>query len=164
MTRQLSPVLNKKSLENTYRYGGGTVRILIAGEDTGGAFSMWESVQKPGSEPPLHMHRTSDETFYILEGSVDFQIGDEIRAASAGDVAFAPRGIPHTFRIRSHVARAITICRPAGFEDWFRKLGERAMSFDLPEEVTPFPESDLPQMLALSKHLRVEILQQEVKL
>ena len=159
MTQQLSPVLNRKGLESTYRYGGGTVRILIAGEDTGGAFSMWESVQKPGSEPPLHVHRTSDETFYILEGSVDFQIGDEIRSASAGDVVFAPRGIPHTFRIRSEVARAITICTPAGFEDWFRKLGEPAVSFDPPAEATPFPESVLPQMLALSKQLRVEILQ-----
>jgi quercetin dioxygenase-like cupin family protein len=162
--QQLAPVLSRKILNNTYRYGGGTVSILLAAEETGGAFSMWEGVQKPGSEPALHVHHAMDETFYLLEGRVRFRIGDEVQEAGPGDVIFAPRGIPHTFRIKSDVARAITICTPGGFEEWFRQLGQPAASFDLPEVVAPFSESDLPKILALGRKLQVEILPADVEL
>jgi mannose-6-phosphate isomerase-like protein (cupin superfamily) len=121
---QLSPVLARKSLENTYRYAGGTVSVLIDGEDTNGAFSLWEGMQKPGSEPPLHVHHASDETFFVLDGRMRFLIGDRIYDAGPGDVVFAPRGIPHAFRIKSPVVRSITLSTPSGFEEWFRTFGE----------------------------------------
>jgi quercetin dioxygenase-like cupin family protein len=159
---QLAPVLSRKSLENTYRYAGGTVSILLTGEDTGGRFSLWESVQKPGNEPPLHVHHDSDETFYILEGKMRFKIGDDIHEAGPGDILFGPREIPHTFKIKSAVARAMTICTPSGFEEWFRDLGERATNFELPCKVEPIPASLFPKMLALGKRLGTEILQPHV--
>lgn len=155
---QLTPVLGRKNLENTYRYAGGTVSILIDGKDTGGVFSLWEGVQKPGSEPPLHVHHTSDETFYILEGRIRFLIGGQVHDAGPGDVVFAPRGIPHAFKIKSAVARAMTFCTPSGFEEWFRQLGEPAASFDLPDHVSPFSESDYPKMLALGRQLHTEVV------
>jgi quercetin dioxygenase-like cupin family protein len=68
-------------------------------------FSLWEDVRKPGSEPPLHVHHASDETFYILEGAMRFLIGDQLHDAGPGDVVFAPRGIPHAFKMKSAVAR-----------------------------------------------------------
>ena len=162
-TTQLAPVLSRKSLDNTYRYAGGTVSILIAGEDNGGQFGMWEAVQKPGNEPPLHVHHTTDETFHILEGKMRFLVGDQIHDAGPGDVVFAPRGIPHTFRIKSAVARVVTLCTPSGFEEWFRQLREPARSFDLPEDVLPLAESDFPKMLALGNKLGTEIIPQEVE-
>jgi mannose-6-phosphate isomerase-like protein (cupin superfamily) len=159
-TLQLAPMLNRKSLENTYRYAGGTVSILLTGEDTGGYFSMWESVQKPGAEPPLHVHHDSDETFQILEGNMRFMIGDQIRDAGPGDVVFAPKGIPHSFRIKSPIAKAITICTPSGFEYWFKELGEPANNFELPEKVAPPSAADIPKMVALSQRLGTEIIRQ----
>lgn len=159
---QLAPVLSRKSLENTYRYGGGVVSIRVTGAQTGGAFSLWEAVQKPGGEPPLHVHHTSDETFFILEGKMRFQVGDQVIDAGAGDVVFAPRGIPHTFRVKSDVVKAMTLCTPSGFEDWFRHLGEPATTFELPDQVAPFAEADLPKMLALGRQLQVEVLQVKV--
>lgn len=155
---QLAPVLGRKSLENTYRYAGGTVSILIDGTETGGAFALWEGVQKPGSEPPLHVHHTSDETFCILEGRMRFLIGGQVYDAGPGDVVFAPRGIPHAFKIKSAVARALTLCTPAGFEEWFRVLGEPAASFELPDHVSPFSEADYPKMLALGRQLHTEVI------
>lgn len=163
-TTQLAPVLSRKSLENTYRYGGGIVTIRMTGEQTGGAFSLWEAVQKPGSEPALHVHHTSDETFFILEGRMRFQVGDQVIDAGVGDVVFAPRGIPHTFRVKSDVVRIMTLCTPSGFEEWFRQLGEPATSLELPEKVVPFAEADLPKMLALGKRLQVEVLPDAVVL
>jgi quercetin dioxygenase-like cupin family protein len=159
---QLAPVLGRKSLENTYRYAGGTISILISAEDTGGTFSMWEGVQKPGSEPPLHVHHANDETFVVLEGKMRIRIGDEVYEAGPGDVVFAPRGIPHAFKIKSDMVRALTVCTPAGFEEWFRTLGEPAKSFDVSDQVAPFSEEDFPKMMALGKKLHTEIIARDV--
>jgi mannose-6-phosphate isomerase-like protein (cupin superfamily) len=159
---QLAPVLGRKSLKNTYKYAGGTVSILISGEDTGGTFSMWEGIQKPGGEPPLHVHHANDETFVVLEGNMRILIGDEIYEAGPGDVVFAPRGVPHAFKVKSEVVRALTVCTPAGFEEWFRTLGEPATSFDLPDQVAPFPESEFPKMVALGNKLQTRILANSV--
>ena len=104
------------------------------------------------------MHYASDETFYILDGKIGFLIEDRNYDAGPGDVVLAPRGIPHAFKIKSRVARAITVCTPSGFEQWFRQLGEPAKSFDLPDKVVPFSEADFERMLALSKQLQTEII------
>jgi mannose-6-phosphate isomerase-like protein (cupin superfamily) len=160
---QLAPILGRKSLENTYTYAGGTISILISGEDTGGTFSMWEGRQKPGSEPPLHVHYANDETFVVLEGKLRILIGDDIYDAGPGDVVFAPRGIPHAFKIKSEAVRALTVCTPAGFEEWFRVLGEPAKSFDLPDHVEPFSDADFPKMMALGKRLQTEIIGRQVE-
>ncbi len=154
----MEPVVAQKRLDNTYRYAGGTITILLTGEDTDGQFSMWEGVQRPGSEPPLHVHHTGDETFIIQEGCVRFRIGDRTIDATPGMVAFAPRSVPHTFRIQSPQAKMLTIATPAGFEEWFQVLGTPATSFDLPESVEPPSPEEFQKMLALSRKLGTEIL------
>jgi mannose-6-phosphate isomerase-like protein (cupin superfamily) len=154
----LAPIVTRKSLSNTYEYAGGTIAILLSGADTGGDFSMWEGYQKPGGEPPLHVHHTTDETFIVLEGDLRFLVGDRIVDAPAGSVVFAPRGIPHTFKIKSPRARAITIATPAGFEEWFRQMGRPATSFDLPERVDPPTQEEIHKMIALGKSLQTDII------
>ena len=59
---------------------------------------------EPGGPPgerrlvaPLHVHHHEDEVWYVLEGALRFQIGDEEIEARAGGAVFAPRGKPHTF-------------------------------------------------------------------
>lgn len=156
----LAPILTRKSLENTYQYGGGIISILLSAADTGGQFSIWESTQKPGGEPPLHVHHTADETFLVQEGHMRFMVGDKVIDAPAGSVVFGPRGIPHTFRIKSEYARAITVCTPGGFEEWFRTLGRPAASFDLPAAVQPPSPDDLPKLIAMSRALQVETLRE----
>jgi quercetin dioxygenase-like cupin family protein len=154
----LAPLLTRKSLDNTYQYPGGTISILLSSADTGGQFAAWEGELKPGGEPPLHVHHTNDETFFVLEGEVHLMVGEEIIKAPAGSVVFAPRGIPHTFRIKSPVARMMTICTPGGFEEFFRTMGRPATSFELPESVQPFSEAEIGKMIALTKSLQVDLI------
>jgi mannose-6-phosphate isomerase-like protein (cupin superfamily) len=156
----LAPVVTRKSLDNTYQYAGGIVSILLSGGETGGQLAVWESVQKPGSEPPLHVHHTTDETFLVMEGAMRFMVGDQILDAPAGSVVFAPRGVPHTFKIKSPQARAITLCTPAGFEEWFRELGQPAVSFDLLDHPRQFSEAEVKKMIALSRRLDGEIIRE----
>lgn len=106
-------------------YNGGYFKTLISPEQSGGAFAMIEMVLPKGVEPPLHMHAHEDESFYILEGKMHFQIGDVSTEAGAGAAAFAPRMVPHSFKIVSDQARFITLITPG-------KLWEFFMEFSTP--------------------------------
>jgi quercetin dioxygenase-like cupin family protein len=154
----LAPFTRRTSLENTYTYAGGTISILVAGEDTGGAFALIEANLQPGSEPPLHVHEREDELFYILEGSVRVIVGGRVHELASGESIFLPRGIPHTFRIQSERARSLNVITPAGFETWFRTIGTPAENMELAAVVPPPAPELLARMQELSAKLGVQVL------
>jgi ketosteroid isomerase-like protein len=45
----------------------------------------------------LHIHRSDDEAWYVLEGSLRFRFLDREIEAPAGTTVFVPAGIPHTY-------------------------------------------------------------------
>jgi mannose-6-phosphate isomerase-like protein (cupin superfamily) len=60
--------------------------------------------QDPGGPPgpprliaPLHLHHHDDEAWYVLEGALRIQKGDQVVEAHAGSAVFVPRGTPHTY-------------------------------------------------------------------
>jgi hypothetical protein len=65
----------------------------------------------------LHVHHNEDETFYILDGYVTVQIGDDRFDLTAGDYAFAPRNVPHAYAIRPERARMLVTLCPGGLEE-----------------------------------------------
>jgi quercetin dioxygenase-like cupin family protein len=97
-------------------------RVLLRSEHSDGRVSVVESVMPSGAKgPPLHTH-AFDETFYLLDGELTFQVGDQLTTARAGELAFALGGVPHTLANRSDSsARFLIICTPAGFEREFAR-------------------------------------------
>ena len=81
----------------TYWGPGDLYRFLVTGAETGGAYFAMEAVVPPGGGPPPHTHAREDETFYVLEGRVDFRLGDERVTAGPGDFVNVPRGRVHNF-------------------------------------------------------------------
>ena len=77
---------------------GELMTFLITGEETGGAFFMAEISVAPGGGTPPHIHHREDESFHMLEGTLTIQVGGDTITASAGDFAFLPRGIAHSFK------------------------------------------------------------------
>ena len=71
--------------------------VLLRSEQTAAEVSVIESAVPPGFGGPRLHHHDFDETFYVIEGELTFQLRDELFRAKAGQVAFAPRGVPHTF-------------------------------------------------------------------
>lgn len=128
----LSHGLQTPSVENSIWYNGHRFSFLITAEQTYGAFVMINCYFRKGGEPPAHFHRNEDEIFYILEGEVRFHIGDKTFTANAGDVAYAPREIPHQFSLITDTARAALLITPAGMETFFKEFGQPAQSLDLP--------------------------------
>jgi len=59
---------------------------------------------------------------------------------------YMPRGVPHTFRIQSPVARLLGVMTPGAFEELFRNLSVPADERTLPEpDTVPF---DVPAVMA----------------
>lgn len=92
--------------------------------ETKGQFALLEVQGTPGTEPPLHVHANEDELFYVLEGTLKVRRGNQEITLCAGESAFLPRRVMHTFKIVSKAARFLAYITPGGFEEYFRDLGQ----------------------------------------
>lgn len=126
----LQPVASRRTLANSLEFGTAVASFLIGAEDTGGTFALVELTQRPGNEPPYHIHEREDETFYLLEGRASVMVDGQIFELEAGQTIFLPRGLPHTFRIRSEIAKTLVFLTPGGFENYFKALGSPARSLE----------------------------------
>src|ERR1019366_3413005 len=84
--RPMTPhfLLTKPTAGRTIAVVGDVYRFLATGDDTNGKYAMWEAIVPPGGGPPPHVHSREEEGFYILEGEITFQIGEERIVATAG--------------------------------------------------------------------------------
>ena len=104
---------------------GETVTFKAVSTDTDGAYTLIEVIDEPQAGPPLHLHRREDESFYILEGTFAFQIGDRALTATAGWFMTAPKGVPHSYKnIGTTPARMLALFVPAGMENFFEDLSK----------------------------------------
>ncbi|MEA2331971.1 MAG: hypothetical protein QOH58_2109, partial [Thermoleophilaceae bacterium] len=75
--------------------------MLLRSEQTGNEVSVIKNTVPARTKgPPLHKH-DFDEAFYVLDGELTFQVEDQLVTAGAGELAFAPRNVAHTFTNRS---------------------------------------------------------------
>jgi quercetin dioxygenase-like cupin family protein len=106
---------------------GELMTYLATGEETGGAFFLAEISVVPGGGAPPHIHHREDESFHVVEGSLTIQVGGDTITASAGDFAFLPRGIAHSFKNTGDgYAKALVFTTPAGLEGFFAEVFEPA--------------------------------------
>src|SRR3954463_3028526 len=108
--------------------------VLLRSEQTAGQISAIEIAASASfGGPPLHRH-AFDEAFYVLEGELTFQLRDEVFTRRAGELAFAPRDVPHTYANHSEgPARALIVCTPAGFERYFARMRAERDGVEPPE-------------------------------
>jgi mannose-6-phosphate isomerase-like protein (cupin superfamily) len=95
----------------------------LTGQQTGGAYYMFESVFEPGTGNSLHVHHREDEVGYVLEGALEIRVGDQIVLAEAGGVAHLPKNIPHSIRNPlTTTSHYLFMTIPAGLDQWFDAL------------------------------------------
>jgi quercetin dioxygenase-like cupin family protein len=106
------------------------VAVLLGGQQSDGHLAVIDFVVSANNGgPPLHVHPMHAEGFYLLEGELVVQVGEDVRVARPGSV-FAPPHTPHTFaNFSGRGARMLVLCSPAGFEPYFDRLaaGEHAV-------------------------------------
>jgi quercetin dioxygenase-like cupin family protein len=119
-----------------------TVRV---GHDQGDdRISVLERLAPHGESPPLHVHRTQDELFHVLEGELRVRAGDADIRVGAGEALLAPRGVAHTYRVESpDGARWLVITTGGDFERFVREVSRQAERPGLPSpQGPPTPEQE----------------------
>ena len=132
---------------------GNRFTLKAGGEQTQGRLAVLEQVCG-GAPPPLHVHARDHEAFYVLDGSVDLYLGDDVHSVGAGAFCLVPPGTPHTFASTSpEPARMLLLVAPSGFEAFLAEV-ERAF----PEaDGMPAPEAVGPVLGGIAEPYGVEI-------
>jgi quercetin dioxygenase-like cupin family protein len=147
-------ISQRPTIENSVHYIAHTFSFLSTGKDTGGDFSLIHCYFRKGFTAPPHYHKLEDESFYLLEGEIDFYIGDKKVNARAGEFIVLPRNIPHHFDLITETAKALMLITPAGFEVFFREFGQPAETLDLP----PVPKTNpRKEMFEAMHHRMIEL-------
>jgi quercetin dioxygenase-like cupin family protein len=80
------------------------------------------SVQPGGGVSP-HFHKGHSDSFYVLEGEVEFHVGDEVVSGTSGTYVLAPPNVIHYFRnVSDAPARLLNLHTPGGFAEYRREL------------------------------------------
>lgn len=135
--------------------------VKLTQEASGGTMSVVEISAPPGDMPPLHVHRTDDEAWAILEGEVSFFVGDsEPVRVTAGGVAFGPKGVTHTYRVESDKpARMLAICTPGDFAAFVTAASRPAERPELPPPPPgPPSEAELAEISELAGKHGIDLL------
>jgi quercetin dioxygenase-like cupin family protein len=113
MSRAFTGLVIPPGHGRTFVAGTGILELKVASE-AGGQFGIMEGVLPPGGGPPPHRHQRFDEAFYVLEGEIEYCIGDDWVRSTAGTCVYAAAGLTHGFRNRSMSdARQLIIAAPA---------------------------------------------------
>lgn len=120
---------NVRQIENTrgklLSVVGDTYRIIIAGEQTDGEFAMIDMLIPPGGGPGPHAHASFHESFYVLDGEIQFKTEEGKTIARKGDVVTVPKGgAIHSFKnVSDNVAHMLCTVVPAGLDAFFEEIG-----------------------------------------
>ena len=112
---------------------GQPMAFLVTGEDSKHT-SMFDWTLPAGFSTGLHVHRVQEETFYVLEGECEWQVGDQLVRAKPGTYLFIPPGVPHNIANGSDKpARMLMTVSPPGHEHYFEELAKLAASGSRPD-------------------------------
>jgi len=87
---------------------------------TDGALTVIDSDTTGGA--PRHVHSHEDECFYVLDGTISVECGDDAWEVPAGGFVFLPKGTPHAWDVIGDRARLLIVTAPAGLEEFLREL------------------------------------------
>jgi quercetin dioxygenase-like cupin family protein len=125
------------ALEDLDMGDGSLLSLKVTGQQSLGLVTVLEGVVHSGG-PPLHVHDAEDEVVIVLDGQLDYQVGDERGALSEGGLLWFPRQVPHAVaNLSGKPCRFITVVTPSGIEDFFR--GQRDYLTTLPPGSPPDP-------------------------
>ncbi len=112
--------------------------VKVSAADTDGAYTLIEDNLKATFALGLHRHDQHAETFYVLEGGLDFYLdGDWVRAVP-GTTIHVPAGVPHACRVANAApAKMLMIMQPSGFDAFLAEMATmNPADFEDPDKMT----------------------------
>jgi len=121
---------------------GRTLNILgnpllekASSDDLHGGAAIFVLTVEPAGGPPPHVHRDTDEFFYVLDGEIDVWVGGRHAKLKPGMSATLPRDVVHRFdNLTSTAANVLIVVTPgegaAFFDDLDRERPELPREID----------------------------------
>lgn len=109
---------------DTYELGIVRLKLLAASATTNGAFAFGEFSGREGPWTVPHIHEKSEESFYVLDGSFTFTLGQDEVEAGPGSFILVPRGTRHLMRAGADGGRFLILWTPGGLEQMFVELSK----------------------------------------
>jgi quercetin dioxygenase-like cupin family protein len=111
---------------STVWFNGDILTVKLTGADTGGSVGLIKASVPPGGGPAAHTHMQADETFYLIEGELEFLDGERLFTAGPGDAVFIPRSTRHRFKnVSLSHASMLFFYTPGGAEGLFVDGGDQ---------------------------------------
>lgn len=109
---------------DTITSAGMTMTFKLRSGATEGRYSLTEFILPPRFPgQPSHIHRVFEHTFYVLEGTVNVQLCDQVIQAGVGTSVFIPAGVAHTFsNPHQQPAKMLAVDAPGGLERYYEEL------------------------------------------
>jgi uncharacterized cupin superfamily protein len=106
--------------------GPNELRVKAAREAGHSLVGVFESAMPPGGGFPLaHLHEDYEEVFYVLEGEIEYRLGEVWTVAPAGTTICVPRGVVHAFRNASQaLARHLVVHAPVEALDAIEEVAQ----------------------------------------
>lgn len=102
---------------------GSTMLFKATRASTNGAFSFMERTLPPGGrKPPPHIHTNCEEAFYVLDGEIEFFLGDDTVIGRAGSFVHVPGGVSHTFGNVATTSSRLLILHAPAMDGYFEEL------------------------------------------
>jgi mannose-6-phosphate isomerase-like protein (cupin superfamily) len=77
---------------------GGLITLLAESSATGGALNSHRSTFRDGYDgAPPHYHERSAELFFVIGGSLQVLLDEQVTILREGDFLVVPPGVPHAF-------------------------------------------------------------------
>jgi quercetin dioxygenase-like cupin family protein len=97
--------------------------------------SLLEVAFEPGADVQPHFHKKHSDSFYVLEGELEFHVGDEEFTAIPGSYVLAPPNVVHWFRnVSDKPVRMLNLHTPGGFVTYRRELAKLRAQGTEPDE------------------------------
>ncbi|MFB4270861.1 cupin domain-containing protein [Nonomuraea sp. GTA35] len=126
MTALQAFVVPSQSAEVVVLPAGGAFTLLADASDTAGALGANRLTLGPGRDGArLHYHARSTELFYVLDGALDFLLGEERMTLTKGGLVVVPPRLPHAFGAAPGTGADLLAVLTPGVEryGYFRQLG-----------------------------------------
>ena len=142
---------------HSYYFGQDLYTFKAIGEETGEAYALCEAIVAPQGGTPPHRHTRENESFYVQDGEIEFQLDDRTVVATAGTFLYSPKGQLHRFtNTTATPAKMLIWVTPAGFEKFMAEIG-KAVNDQITVGASLSPE-DLDKILTTAPKYGIEII------
>ena len=104
-------------------YPNGIYRIIVRGSQTANIFTIIEGLIYINEGARTHYHMYEDETFYVVNGTLQFYVAGDQFCAPAGTTVYIPRNVTQSVRnINSKPAHVQILFAPPGRENYLEEV------------------------------------------